>query len=164
MFVDNDGCKNLSKIKKNYNFKYIKYIHFPYTFLIKKFYNSNEEILNYYKLSTEYSKKYSKGIWKLYYYFYKQFINFLFVNDIFEDADLVIVNSTYISRLIFLMTGKQPEVVYPPVDVESLTQYSKVDFSKREDSIAMIGRISNEKNFEEVIEPFHYQKLSLNYL
>jgi len=116
--------------------KIIEYIHFP----TPKW----EETLDYYI-------KYSRGIWK---YYFKGSLTFYRIygrENPFNYADIVTCNSSYIKEMIRELWGGTATVIHPPVLVREMLPLSGKSFEDRH-GIVMIGRISPEKRYEDVIE------------
>jgi len=120
--------------------KIIEYVHFPTP--------RWEETLDYHV-------KYSKGLWK--YYFKGSLVLYkLFGRENpFIYADVVTCNSTYIQNMMEELWGHRATVIHPPVLVNEMLPSSKRGFNERS-GIVMIGRISPEKRYEDVIEAIFF--------
>ncbi|MGB9831296.1 MAG: hypothetical protein ACPLSP_04395 [Fervidicoccus fontis] len=81
------------------------------------------------------------------------------VEDPFSSAEYVLTNSKYTARAIYALYGKQPTVLYPPVEVEIFERKRK-PYSEREKAAVMIGRITREKGHQAVIEAIARPKAS----
>lgn len=116
--------------------KIVEYIHFPTP--------RWEETLDYHV-------KYSKGLWK--YYFKGSLILYRLYGreNPFKYADMVTCNSTYIQDMIRELWGRTATVIHPPVLVREMLPHSGRGFEER-CGVVMIGRISPEKRYEDVIE------------
>lgn len=103
--------------------KKIAYIHYP-EFLL------HQEIA---------SSKFKK-IWRLYY-----IPSIKYIRNQINKIDLLICNSNFTKFAILKKWGRHAEVVYPPVDVETIKPSLKKDF------VVTVGRFSKEKNYETII-------------
>jgi len=134
IWIDTDMYKPISKYLNDA--RVVEYIHFP----TPKW----EETLDYHV-------KYSKGFWRLYFQGFLWMYKLYGRKNPFEYADMVFCNSTYIQEMIRELWNGEAIVIHPPVLVKELIPYSKKDFEERY-GVAMIGRISPEKRYEDVIE------------
>jgi glycosyltransferase involved in cell wall biosynthesis len=155
VFVDCELYKPIIKLRKRMRFKILEYIHFPFHAL--KF--EKGEVPREYKKAYEeylsdamkYHAKYKKGLWKHYFNLWLKLYSLIARDNPFETADVVMVNSNYIGRLVKMLWKGDPVVLYPPVKVKDFTYYGIKFFDERDDSVVMIGRVSPEKRIEYVI-------------
>ncbi len=63
-------------------------------------------------------------------------------------ANLTLVNSAYIAKLVSEVHGIDSQIVFPPVP----GRFPQVDWDQRADGILCVGRFSGEKRWETVIE------------
>jgi glycosyltransferase involved in cell wall biosynthesis len=64
---------------------------------------------------------------------------------------LVLTNSQYTSRVISNLFNIHPEILYPPVDIETFREIA-LNSAKREDVVLVISRIAPDKQIENAIE------------
>ena len=98
-------------------------------------------------LNKNVSRKYRKGFWKLYYQPYKLLSKF-------QKPNLnarYIANSKYSAKILEEAVGKKVDILYPSVDIN---QYK---FLKKKNQIAMLCRISPDKNLEFAIDVLNRQ-------
>jgi len=67
-------------------------------------------------------------------------------------------NSKYTAKLINILWGGEPLVLYPPVRINDFKPYGNKGFSERDDAVIMIGRFSPEKRIEDVINAIVFTK------
>jgi len=132
LWIDNEIYKlaNLS------NVKVIEYIHFP---------------TPEWRLTPDYFVKYRRFPWNLYFYVFLAAHQLLGRENPFHYADVVACNSTFIRQMIRNLWGGEALVIHPPVLVDQLLPFSGKGYSER-DGVAMIGRLSPEKRYEDVVE------------
>jgi len=155
VFVDNELYKPVLKLKKKLDFKLLEYIHFPFHAIkILRFEPSeNKEIYEQYIADIkEYHKKYERGLWKLYFNVFLKFYGRVARDNPFDVADIVMVNSRYIGRLVKMLWDGEPLVLHPPVKIGDFKSYGKKPFEERDDAVIMIGRIAPEKRIENTID------------
>lgn len=92
--------------------------------------------------------KYGSGVWRIYYEFYRALSSI--AARMINDRDVVVANSFFVKKLIKISTGLDPEVIYPPVNVEKFLNIPLE--SDRDDLILMLGRYSPEKSYEDAIK------------
>jgi len=63
-------------------------------------------------------------------------------------ANLTLVNSAYIAKIVAEVHGIDTQIVFPPVP----GRFPQVDWDRREDGFLCVGRFSGEKRLETVIE------------
>jgi glycosyltransferase involved in cell wall biosynthesis len=63
---------------------------------------------------------------------------------------ILVTNSTYSRKAVRQHTGRNPIVVYPPVEVETFS--AAAEGKKREEMVVSCGRYSPEKNYEYMLE------------
>ncbi|MCC6014028.1 MAG: glycosyltransferase family 4 protein [Candidatus Verstraetearchaeota archaeon] len=153
VFIDIEGSKNLHKLWKKKKFKLIKYIHFPHSALISlSKINKNEECKEYLEDLQGYFKKYySSMLMTIYYGGYIGFLRKILPEEP-QECDLLLTNSEYIGRFFKILHGVMPIVIHPPVETSDLSNYAEKAFEERDNAVTMLGRISSEKNYEEVIK------------
>lgn len=64
----------------------------------------------------------------------------------------LLTNSRWTAEIVREVYGKTPEVVYPPVDTETFSQFSDVPWAEKEDGFVTIGRILPLKKMLRVID------------
>ncbi|MGC9069491.1 MAG: glycosyltransferase [Thermoprotei archaeon] len=121
-------------VVKNRKFKLIEYIHFPYQIWLE---------------TRDYFSKYSNKFWKTYFLGYIALRKITGRDNPFKWADEVFTNSSWTAGMIEKLYGSAPKVLYPPVKVDTFLSKEEI---KRDNSAIMIGRISPEKRYEEVIK------------
>jgi glycosyltransferase involved in cell wall biosynthesis len=156
MFVDSELYKPIAKLKDEYGFSLIEYIHFPYHALLFEKDKAPKEYIeafeSYVADAMMYHKKYEKGLWRLYFKLWLELYKLVAREDPFAYADVVAVNSKYIARLVELLWGGTPVVIHPPVKVRDFEPYGGRGFEERDNAVVMIGRVSPEKRVETVID------------
>lgn len=91
--------------------------------------------------------KYASGGWRAYYELYRAISGRL--AKMVGDRDVIVANSRFVQRLIKAYLGLDPEVIYPPVDVE---RFLDIPLDRgREELVLMIGRYSPEKGYEDAL-------------
>ncbi len=152
VIIDTEGSKTLDKLWKTKEFALIKYVNFPHSALLMMEHDPGKIPSQYLTDIRGYSRKYhSNSLWKIYWKSYLYMLERILPRDPVE-ADALIANSKYIAGLIKGLYDTEPSVIHPPVDTSNLDHYSLNPFEARENAVAMLGRLSSEKNFEEVIE------------
>ena len=158
LFIDNELYKPIVKLKKRVGFKLLEYIHFPFnTLFFEKDANDmpreyRETFKNYIEDAKNYFKKYERGLWKYYFKLWLKLYKMVARDNPFETADVVMVNSKYIGKLVKMLWGGDPLVLHPPVKIGDFAQYCRRGFEERENAVIMIGRISPEKRIETAID------------
>lgn len=132
VWIDTDLYRFLPKTNKK--FKLIEYIHFPHQNWLE---------------TKDYFSKYSSKFWKIYFLGYMMLRKITERDNPFKWADEVFTNSSWTAKIIKKLYDHEPQVLYPPVKVN---MFSSEYEAKRDNSIIMIGRISPEKRYEEVIK------------
>lgn len=151
VFVDYEGSRRIERLWKKIGFKLIKYIHFPQS--IHLFLKKTPERVpaKYFEDLVGYFKKYRSSLfWKVYLSFFVMLLEKMLSENPVE-CDLLLTNSTYIGELVKSLYGAHPIILYPPVEVDIFEQHAWRSFHERDNAIVMLGRISPEKNYEEVI-------------
>lgn len=161
VWVDDSAYKPLLELRRRHSFTLIEYIHFPFDAVFIYLGQKREvpktlrdAFAAYYGRDIEeyYSKYFRSLFWKLYFKLWMKLYMRYARDNPFTSADLVLCNSRYIAKLCSDIWGRMPEVLYPPVDIEKFLICRNYDFESREDKVIMIGRISQEKKIEVVIE------------
>ncbi len=157
VFIDIDLYRPILKLKEEYKFKLIEYIHFPFDAIrIDKGDVPEEYRQAFEKYITEakiYYAKYERGFWRLYWKLWLKLYSKFVRGDPFRTADLVLTNSKYIARLTkMLWPDGDPKVLHPPVRVRDFEGANRRGFDERDNAVVMIGRIAPEKRIDTVIE------------
>jgi hypothetical protein len=124
VFVDCELYKPVVRLRNRLGFKIFEYIHFPQ-------YKSFEErsdlpneyaefLRNYFRDAED---KYGKGLWRYYYKVFLCLYNRIARYNPFESADVVLANSRFTARLVKLLWGSEPVVLYPPVLVKDFASF-----------------------------------------
>ena len=92
------------------------------------------------------TSKYKSGMWKLYYAPYKKQIAKLMKNIGNYNVEFV-ANSLYVAEQMRKGIGKNPSVIYPPVNIDEFKNENK-----DRDGLITVTRYAREKNLETVIE------------
>ena len=104
--------------------------------------------------SVDINIKYSRSLfWRTYIIPYKIMHRF-FKN--YLKTGILLTNSNYSKKAVRKHAGKNPIVLYPPVEVTAFAAVANV--SKRENKVVVCGRYSPEKNYEYVLETANYLK------
>jgi alpha-1,2-mannosyltransferase len=154
ILLDLETYKPILKHKNELKFKIVEYIHFPFSIFLHKDVVEVEQsvgALKYLSEAREYHIKYSRGLWKPYFSLYLKFYKMVARENPFEAADAVMANSKYVARLVKLLWGEEPTVVYPPVRVSDFEGLGAKGFEERDDAVVVIGRITPEKRIEDVV-------------
>jgi glycosyltransferase involved in cell wall biosynthesis len=153
IFVDRDVYKPVAKLRSKLGFKIFEYIHFPYRWGFERRRDLPGEYVevlrNYFRDAED---RYGKGLWRYYYKVFLWLYNKVARYNPLESADVVLANSRFTARLVKLLWGGKPVVLYPPVLVKDFTSDAKAPFDSRDDAVVMVGRISSEKRYEEAID------------
>ena len=153
VFVDCELYKPVVRLRNRLGFKIFEYIHFPYhrSFEERSDLPSEyaEVLRNYYRGGED---RYGKGLWRYYYKVFLWLYNRVARYNPFESANVVLANSHFTARLVKLLWGGEPVVLYPPVLVKDFTSDAKAPFDSRDNAVVMIGRITPEKRYEEAID------------
>ena len=156
VFIDSELYKPIIELKRKNEFRLVEYIHFPFYMIRLREGDVLEEyreaLEKYLSDATRYHKKYRSGPWRYYFKLWLKLYGRVARDNPFETADIVMANSRYIARLIKMLWGGEALVLNPPVKVRDLEPYGKKSFEERDDAVVMIGRISPEKNIEDVID------------
>ncbi len=92
--------------------------------------------------------KYSRSLfWRTYITPYKMVHRFF---KSYLKTGVLITNSTYSKKAVRKHAGRNPIVLYPPVEVKAFAAVAKAN--KRENKVVACGRYSPEKNYEDVLE------------
>jgi alpha-1,2-mannosyltransferase len=92
--------------------------------------------------------KYSRSLfWRIYISPYKLVHRFF---ESYLKTGFLVTNSTYSKKAVREHTGRDPSVIFPPVEIEAFAAVAKDD--NREDKVVSCGRYSPEKNYEYVLE------------
>uniref|UniRef100_A0A7C5USM1 Glycosyltransferase n=1 Tax=Ignisphaera aggregans TaxID=334771 RepID=A0A7C5USM1_9CREN len=156
VFIDCERYKQILKLKKKFRFKLLEYIHFPFhASMIERGIVPKEyrDVLENYSPAIDIEKnKYRKGFWRYYYRLWLRLYDAVARGNPFDSADIVMTNSCFTAKLIKLLWGGEPVVLYPPVRVRDFDSYGLKSFEDRDNSVVMVGRISPEKRIEDVID------------
>lgn len=155
VFVDNELYKPVLKLKDAKGFRLLEYIHFPFhVFLFEGNVPEGyrEAFERYASDARLYHKKYEDGLWKLYFRLWLRLYKVLVRDNPFEATDVVMTNSKYIANLIKTLWGGDAVVLYPPVKVRDFEASGGKPFEGRDDAVVMVGRITPEKGYEQVIK------------
>lgn len=90
-----------------------------------------------------FEKKYTKFPWNIYYLPYKIIVDHV-VHQYIRNT-IIVTNSKFTRHCIKAIMGREPAVVYPPVEVDI---FWSSDLDRRDDIVVMCGRISPEKRYE----------------
>lgn len=151
VFVDYEGSRRISELWRRKKFKLIKYIHFPQS--LHLFVRKIPEVipLEYLRDIRGYFERYEKSLlWKIYFTTYTELLERTLPYNPAE-GDLLLVNSRYIGKLVENLFNVEPIVLYPPVNIAELRSNAWRPFGERDNAVIMIGRISPEKKYDEVI-------------
>ncbi|MGC8752584.1 MAG: glycosyltransferase [Fervidicoccaceae archaeon] len=154
VYIDTLLYKPVLKKKEKMGFKIMNYIHFPDPYYIEDGLRRAFDPVaaqSFKEEQKEYLSKYNSGWWSFYYRAWARISKRIMVEDPFSSAEYVLTNSKYTARAIYALYGKQPTVLYPPVEVEIFERKRK-PYSEREKAAVMIGRITREKGHKAVIE------------
>jgi len=154
IFLDWEGYKSLLGLKDHQSFKLIEYIHFPFSILLheKKIIKRNDKGRKYLDEVRNYYSKYQKGLWRAYFWIFLKLYKRIARDNPFNSADKVLANSKYVARVVKIIWGKEPEILYPPVRVSDFRKLQDKGFNERDNAVVIIGRITPEKKIETVID------------
>lgn len=151
VFIDYEGSRGINHLWRKKGFKLIKYVHFPQSVHLFIRRDPGKIPPEYLIDLAGYFRKYSGSVfWKTYLATYVALLEKNLPENPVE-SDLLLTNSTYIGKLVKALYGVEPIVLHPPVDISDLVKYAGRSFDERDDAVVMLGRISSEKNYEEVI-------------
>jgi glycosyltransferase involved in cell wall biosynthesis len=97
-------------------------------------------------------KKYHSSLWNSYYKIFLKLKERVAIDDPFQSADAVIVNSKYMAKIIETLWGEKPFILNPPVNIESFNKYCHKNYRDRDNSIVMLGRVTMEKRIDDIIK------------
>jgi glycosyltransferase involved in cell wall biosynthesis len=123
-------------------FKLIEYIHYPVEISV----GLDKERDPYV------TERYNHFPLNVYWESYLKLIRLVVRPNPFDSADVVLTNSKWTANVIRETYGEQPTVLNPPVPPNAIPSSNIPSFEERENNICMVGRFTEEKRYQWVIE------------
>jgi len=129
----------------------IEYIHFPLELLRPEARSRLPGRLRW--EVEEYFSKYTRSwAWRLYMAGYRLLEKTVYRGDPWEAASIVAANSRYTALMAWHLWGREPRVLYPPVDTRLFSRGGGRGYGERRNEVVVLGRVSPEKRIETVID------------
>ena len=142
VFLDEYNYKPLMRKKNVAKFKLMEYIHFP----IERSVGLNRESDPY--VTERYSHFPLNTYWEMYLKLLKTVVR----KNPFQSADTVLTNSKWTASIVRDSYGEFPIVLNPPIPPNVVPNAEIPAFDERMNNVVMVGRFTEEKRYEWVIE------------
>lgn len=142
VFLDEYNYKPLLKTRRKAGFKLAEYIHFP----IEMSVGLNRQRDPYV------TERYSHFPLNIYWETYLRLLKMVVRKNPFEAADIVLTNSKWTAQVVCEAYHEMPIVLNPPIPPNAMPTGSIPSWDVRDNYVVMVGRFTEEKRYQWVIE------------
>jgi len=149
VFTDDPMYKRVVDELRRRGIKLLEYIHFPAEASFRR------EFLEagvFYGDASYVMSRYSRFPLNVYYKFYLRLLPFFMRDNPFNVASLVMTNSRWTAKIVKMIYGEEPVIVNPPLPPNVEIVGNPKPFDARNDAIVMVGRFTEEKRYQWVIQ------------
>jgi alpha-1,2-mannosyltransferase len=142
VFLDESCYRPLLRKKRRMNIKIVEYVHFPIEMSVGLSGETDPYI----------TERYGHFPLNVYWESYLKGMKLVLRKNPFESADLVLTNSKWTAQFLKDAYGESPVVLNPPIPPNAAPRKAPPPFDERSNSVVMVGRFSEEKRYQWVIE------------